>query len=119
MSFQKNDHVLLERRRILRRNQTEAEKMFWSKVRNKQFLGLKFFRQYSFGAYILDFFCPAAALAVELDGGQHNCEDVIAYDAVRSEYLKASGIRVVRFWNNDVLTNIDGVFAALERELMA
>lgn len=114
MSFLKNDQVLKERRRQLRRNQTEAEKVFWSKVRNKQFLGLKFFRQYSFGFYILDFYCPVLNLAVELDGGQHNLLEGMEYDATRSEYLNAHGIVVLRFWNNDVLCNIEGVFASIE-----
>ena len=84
MSFVKNDPVLKARRRELRRNQTDAEKAFWSRVRNKLFLGLKFFRQYSMGPYILDFYCPEKKLAVEVDGGQHNLTDGREYDAERS-----------------------------------
>jgi very-short-patch-repair endonuclease len=61
---------------------------------------MEFFRQYSIGPYILDFYCPALKLAVELDGGQHNQCESKAYDAARSEYLKLQGIEVMRFWNN-------------------
>jgi very-short-patch-repair endonuclease len=80
---------------------------------------MKFFRQYSFGPYILDFYCPQKKLAVELDGGQHNQPEIIEYDKVRSEYLKAHGIETLRFWNNDVLMNIEGVFIRLEERVTA
>jgi very-short-patch-repair endonuclease len=75
---------------------------------------MKFFRQYSFGPYILDFYCPQKKLAVELDGGQHNQLDGREYDADRTNYLNVYGIEVVRFWNNEVLGNMDGVLAVLE-----
>ena len=109
MSFIKNDPVLKDRRRDLRQNQTDAERAFWVKVRNKQFFGMKFFRQYSFGSYILDFYCPEIKLAVELDGGQHNRPEDREYDTSRTNYLNGHGVEVVRFWNNEVLTNMDGV----------
>jgi prepilin-type N-terminal cleavage/methylation domain-containing protein len=74
---------------------------------------MKFFRQYSIGPYILDFYCPTAKLAIELDGGQHNqCENK-EYDESRSEYLKAQGIEVTRFWNHEVLLDIQSVLAGL------
>ena len=113
MSFLKNDQQLKERRRELRRNRTDAEKAFWARVRNKQFFGLKFFRQYSFGPYILDFYCPAKKFAVELDGGQHNLNDTKEYDAERTDYLNTFGVKVVRFWNNEVMCNLDGVLERL------
>ena len=113
MTFLKNDFALKDRRRELRRNQTDAEKVFWAKVRNKQFFGLKFFRQYSFGPYILDFYCPEKKLAVELDGGQHNLPDGREYDAERTAYLNAHGIEILRFWNNEVLTNNEGVMEVI------
>jgi len=69
MKTARNAPILKQRRRDLRRNQTEAEKTFWSQVRNRQFYGLRFFRQYSIGPYILDFYCPKTNIAVELDGG--------------------------------------------------
>ena len=75
---------------------------------------MKFFRQYSIGPYILDFYCPTAKLAVELDGGQHNQSDKREHDVARSDYLKAQGIDVVRFWNNEVLLDIQSVLSKLE-----
>jgi len=74
---------------------------------------MRFFRQYSIGPYILDFYCPTMKLAVELDGGQHNQYDSQEYDTVRSEYLKAQGIEVMRFWNHEVLIDTGGVLTRL------
>jgi len=105
----RNDPVLKERRCKLRQNQTDAEKMLWKHLRNKQFYGLKFFRQYSIGPYIIDFYCPQLELAIELDGSQHAENDIREYDAVRTDYLKEHRLKVIRFWNNDVLSNINGV----------
>jgi very-short-patch-repair endonuclease len=119
MNFLKNDPVLKDRRRELRRKQTDAERAFWAKIRNKQFLGIKFFRQYSFGSYILDFYCPEKKLAVELDGGQHNQPEGRENDAVRTNYLNAHGVEVVRFWNNEVLDVIDAVLARLELKVVS
>lgn len=113
MEFLRNDPILKQRRRELRRNQSDAERALWAKVRNKQFFGMKFFRQYSIGSYILDFYCPTVKLAVELDGGQHNQSDNREYDAARSEYLKTQGIDVMRFWNNEVLLDIESVLSKL------
>jgi very-short-patch-repair endonuclease len=117
MKFLRNDPTLKDRRRSLRRKQTDAERAFWARVRNEQFFGMKFFRQYSFGPYILDFYCPAFKVAIELDGGQHNQTEGREYDAVRSEYLNAHGIEVIRFWNNEALNEIDGVLAQLEIQI--
>ena len=113
MEFLRNDPALKQRRRELRRNQSDAERALWAKLRNKQFFGMKFFRQYSIGPYILDFYCPTVKLAVELDGGQHNQSDKRESDAARSEYLKAQGIDVMRFWNNEVLLDIQSVLSKL------
>jgi len=113
MKFLRNDPTLKQRRRELRRNQTNAEMALWAKVRNKQFFGMRFFRQYSIGHYILDFYCPTVKLAVELDSGQHNQSDNREYDAARSEYLKAQGIDVMRFWDNEVLLDVQSVLSKL------
>jgi very-short-patch-repair endonuclease len=114
MKYLFNDPDLKHRRRVLRKNQTDTEKAFWSHVRSRQFHGMKFLRQYSVGPYILDFYCPEIKTAIELDGGQHNESRGKAYDAVRSEYLQAQGIDVLRFWDHEVLLDIQGVLAKIE-----
>jgi very-short-patch-repair endonuclease len=106
----KNNGELIDLRRSLRKTSTDAERIVWSIVRNKKIKGCKFFRQYSIGKYILDFYCPKMKLCVEIDGGQHNEPEKIQDDLKRTNYLKQQGIRVLRFWNNDVLTNINGVY---------
>ncbi len=103
MKFTLNNPTLKQRRQELRCNQTDAEKAFWKKIRNRQFHGIRFCRQYSVGPYILDFYCPSLKLAIELDGGQHTHDDNQDYDAARSSYLKAHRIEVMRFWNHEVL----------------
>ncbi len=117
MKAVRNASILKQRRQELRRNQTDAEKTFWSHVRSKQFHGLKFFRQYSIGPYILDFYCPMLKLAIELDGGGHNENDQLEYDAVRTEYLKTQGIDVMRFWNNEVLQNLNDVLRIIAERI--
>jgi len=109
MKYLRNDPTLKQRRRELRQNQTEAEKTLWARLRNKQLQGMRFFRQYSIGPYILDFYCPQMRLAIELDGGQHteNCRK--EYDEARSAYLQAHCINVMRFWNHEVLIDTDSI----------
>ena len=96
-------------RRSLRKNQTDYEKIIWKYLRKKQICDVRFLRQYSVGKYILDFFCPSKKLAIEIDGGQHNSNPKIKRDKTRSVFLHANGIRVLRFWNNDIKQNISGV----------
>ena len=98
--------------RKLRANSTDVEKLLWSRLRARQ-LGKKFVRQFPIGPYITDFACRSAHLAIELDGGQHS-ETV---DALRTEVIEAYGYRVVRFWNNEVIENLEGVLEAIVREL--
>jgi len=117
MKFLCNDPTLKNRRRELRKNQTDVEKAFWAHVRNRQFHGIKFFRQYSVDPYILDFYCPDKKLAVELDGGQHNQPENRDYDTVRSEYLNNLGIEVLRFWNNEVLLDIKSALAIVKERV--
>ncbi len=97
---------LLKKAKDLRQNQTDAEKKFWRLVRAKRFSGYKFKRQCVIGSYICDFACMNLRLVVEIDGGQHNEN---AADELRSKQLLNLGYRVIRFWNNDILTNIEGV----------
>ncbi|MFA4819063.1 MAG: endonuclease domain-containing protein [Patescibacteria group bacterium] len=112
-----NFSSLKQLRRKLRLNQTKAEKIIWSKLRNKQFNDLKFYRQYSVGWYILDFYCPAVKLAIEIDGGQHNEATEQIKDIQRDKYLEQQGIKVVRFWNNDVMENCEGILVRLNQIL--
>lgn len=103
--------------RYLRKNQTEAEKRLWWSLRRKQLRGARFRRQAPIGPYIVDFFCPEAKLIIELDGGQH--ADAVAADTRRTAWLEARSYRVVRFWNNDVMENIDGVLEVIATHLDA
>lgn len=105
------------RARALRRDATSAEQQLWRLLRSRQFAGLKFRRQHPLGPFVLDFYCAKARLAIELDGGQHNEAAAIAADARRSEWLRAQGVRVLRFWNNDVLANPEGVLTLIAQAL--
>jgi very-short-patch-repair endonuclease len=104
----------LIKRVLLRQSQTSQEVILWNKLRNRQ-LGFKIKRQYSVGPYVLDFYCPLKKLAIEIDGSQHleNKE----YDVQRSDYLSVFGIKVIRFWNNEINVNIDGVVNKIINEL--
>lgn len=113
MRFFMNDPSIKSRRRLLRKHQTDAETRLWSKLRNRRFLGIKFFRQYSVGAYVLDFYAPSIQLAIELDGSQHAERKHQSYDVRRTAYLEDFGIRVIRFWDNEVLKNIDAVLESI------
>jgi len=101
----------LEKARKLRQNQTDAEKILWYRIRNRQLNDYKLRRQVPVGSYIVDFMCVSAKLIIELDGGQHAEQQI--YDRKRTAFLEARDFKVVRFWNNDVLTNIDGVLESL------
>jgi very-short-patch-repair endonuclease len=102
--------------RRLRGNQTDAETALWNRIRNRQIDGHKFVRQMPIENYICDFVCRERLLIIEVDGGQHN-ESVA--DAIRDRRLNEAGYRVLRFWNNDVLGNIDGVLEVLQSTLAA
>jgi len=104
-----NNPKLKERRQELRRIQTKEEKFLWKHLRNRQVNNLKFFRQYSIGPYIADFYCPEIRLVIELDGGQHAEKDAQLYDQERTDYLNANHIEVARYWNNEVISNIEGI----------
>jgi very-short-patch-repair endonuclease len=97
--------------RRLRRDRTEAESRLWHHLRNRQLEGAKFRFQSPVGPYVADFLCEDAKLIIELDGGQHGIE--IERDAARTKMLEAAGYRVMRFWNNDVLANTEGVLAEI------
>jgi very-short-patch-repair endonuclease len=96
---------------------TDAEKLLWSKLRMKQVHEQIFYRQKPIGEYIADFYCPKAKLVVEIDGGQHFSDESIEYDKVRSEFMAGMGLRVLRFTNTEVLTNVEGVLDRIGEEL--
>jgi len=100
--------------KALRKGQTEAEIKLWYHLRAHRFLGLKFKRQKPIGRYIVDFLCDEQQLVVELDGGQHNGN---VDDLARDAWLKAQGLRVLRFWNDDVLKNTDAVLEQIRLNL--
>lgn len=95
----------------LRRNFTDAEALLWFRLRNRRLGSHKFRRQVPIGPFIVDFVCMSARLAIELDGGQH--AEQKAYDDERSRYLEREGFDVLRFWNNEVLCNLDGVLQVI------
>jgi len=110
---------LKTRRRELRKALTTAEATLWLHLQRSQLSGFKFRRQHSVGPYVLDFYCPAAKLAVELDGAAHDSEVASLRDDRRDRYLAAQGIRTVRFVNGDVTGNLEGVLASIRRVLEA
>ena len=100
--------------RNLRKNMTEQERKLWNIIKNKQFYGHKFLRQYVIGQYIVDFTCREKKIIIEIDGGQHNEEPNIIYDTQRTKFLTNLGYKVIRFWNNDIDYNIEGVYQKLQ-----
>lgn len=112
--FLRNDKSNIESRRTLRKNQTPQEIILWSRIRDNK-LGFKFKRQYAVGGYLLDFYCPRKMLCIEIDGSQHieNKE----YDAQRTKFLNKFGIKVLRFWNNEINTSLDSVIQKIGIEL--
>ncbi|MBF0492858.1 MAG: endonuclease domain-containing protein [Deltaproteobacteria bacterium] len=114
--FQNNPR-LKNFRRELRSNQTEAEKLLWQKIRAKQIKGYKFIRQFSISHYILDFYCAETKLGIELDGGGHASPETTLKDLEKENYLKAFGIKVLRFWNTDIYTNLDSVLNEIAQNL--
>ncbi|MBK1669612.1 hypothetical protein CKO28_16355 [Rhodovibrio sodomensis] len=101
--------------RRLRRDATDAERALWRDLRNRTVAGAKIRRQQPIGPYIVDFVCLEARLVIEIDGGQHAIH--VNADSKRTAFIEAEGYRVLRFWNNDVLTNPRGVYETIERAL--
>jgi very-short-patch-repair endonuclease len=98
-----------DRAKAMRRKMTPAELKLWNEVRAHRLMGLSIRRQFEIGQYIVDFACPLLKLVVELDGSQHGDDDAAERDARRTAFLEANGWTVIRFWNDDVLRDIDGV----------
>jgi very-short-patch-repair endonuclease len=105
-----SDHMIA-RGRQLRRDSTFPERLLWGQLRDRRCANLKFRRQQPFGPYVADFFCESPRVVVELDGRSH--EGRQAYDAERQQYLERQGLKVIRFTNDAVLTNLSGVVEAI------
>jgi len=103
-----NLKYLTHTRKFLRSQPIKAEWLLWSKLKGKQ-LGYKFRRQFSIGHYIVDFYCPILKFAIEVDGATHSSKDELAYDKNREEYLKKFGIKIKRYNNLEIFTNLEMV----------
>ena len=109
----KLDPQLLEFAKAMRTNATDAEHLMWQLLRAKRFMNLKFRRQHVIAQYIVDFYCHELGLVIELDGSQHGTDDAIEYDTERTKFLEVLGLKVVRYWNHDVLGRTDVVLEDL------
>ena len=112
-----NRSVLKSRRQELRNNSTPAEKLLWSRLQRSNLGGYKFRRQHSVGSYILDFYCPAVRLAIELDGDSHFSDAAMEYDRERTAYLNALQIKVLRFLNTEVYADPEVVCERILEEI--
>jgi very-short-patch-repair endonuclease len=108
--------ALTQPARSLRQRSTDAERKLWSRLRDRRLMGFKFRRQVPRGRYVVDFLCVEAALVVEIDGSQHAAKRGAA-DRRRTAELERDGLRVLRFWNTDVLTNLEGVLTSIATAL--
>ncbi|MFA7252333.1 MAG: DUF559 domain-containing protein [Candidatus Paceibacterota bacterium] len=113
-NFIYNNKYLKEARKSLRNNLTHQETILWNYLKNSK-LGYKFRRQHSIGHFISDFYCAEKKLVIELDGNQHL--DNAEYDKERTEYFESLGIKVIRFWNDEVDKNIDDLLMKIKQEL--
>ena len=102
--------------RKLRRNLTPQERILWKVLRNHNFYGFEIRRQSPIGKYIVDFVCREKKIIIEIDGGQHNIPQNIIADDIRTEYLVSKGYRIIRFWNNEINENLEGVYKKLKDE---
>ncbi|HEY5534069.1 MAG TPA: endonuclease domain-containing protein [Ignavibacteria bacterium] len=105
-----NKITLKEKRKKLRNNMPSPEVYLWNRIKNKQILNVKFRRQYSIDNYIVDFYSPELKLAIEIDGDSHFTSKAIDYDIQRTKYIESLGIKVVRYFNNDIMCNMEGVY---------
>ena len=106
---------LKDKARQLRKNMTDSEKALWSRLRNRQLLGIQFYRQKPIGEHIVDFFAPRVKLVVEVDGSQHMVGDHVQKDRIRDGYLASLGLKVLRFHSREVLKESDAVVEAIYR----
>lgn len=117
MDYRYNNPNLETNRRTLRRTMTAPETILWAKIRDRRLNGHKFKRQYSVGDYILDFYCPAKRLAIELDGDSHYEDDAQKSDEIRDKFLRSNNITVLRFTNDDVMKNLQGILEKIDKAI--
>ena len=112
-----NTKETLKNRRSLRKNMTEPEKVLWYNLRGRRFQNVKFRRQHGIGKYIVDYYCSDSLLAIEIDGDTHFSDKSVKYDKERTDYISKRGIRVIRFTNEEVLVNLEGVLYKISEML--
>ena len=110
------DLTLTTRARSLRTAATPAERRLWSALRNRQLEGVRFNRQVPIGPFICDFVARSPKLVIEANGGQHG--DAIRYDEARTRFLETRGYKVLRFWNDEIIRNLDGVITTILNALL-
>jgi very-short-patch-repair endonuclease len=113
--YNKNSEI--EKRRLLRQNITKAEKLLWDKIRDRQLENCKFRRQYSVDKFVMDFYSSEFKLAIEIDGESHFKEGAAEYDNARQEFIESTGIKFIRFTNNDVYANLSGVLESIAQNI--
>jgi very-short-patch-repair endonuclease len=107
-----------KKRQELRGSMPSAEVLLWMRLKGRQLLECKFRRQYSVGAFVVDLYAAEIKLGIELDGDSHFQEGAREYDRERQAYIESFGIRIIRFLNNDIYENLDGVIEGIEREII-
>jgi very-short-patch-repair endonuclease len=112
-----NQNNLKERRQLLRRKATFSEKILWQDLRKRKMKGLKFYRQFSIGGFIYDFYCPQIHLAIELDGISHEDPGVLENDRMKNQFLERNGISILRFRDEEVLKDYEGVLKRIETRI--
>ncbi|MEE9258058.1 MAG: endonuclease domain-containing protein [Nitrospinaceae bacterium] len=113
--FNKNSEKT--KREYLRKNMPKAELLLWTKLKGKQLKGYKFRRQYSVNQYIIDFYCPKAKLAIEIDGDSHLDKKTVYYDQKKQASIEAFGIKFLRFNNLEIFESLDGVINEIQKHL--
>ena len=114
MFYKAKPHIF-DKAKILRLNMTDAEKLLWEKLRNKQISGLHFRAQHPIDIFIADFYCHKIKLIIEVDGGIHNTEEQRLHDIGRTAEMEEYGIKVIRFTNDEIFKNIDNVIIKIEK----
>lgn len=108
---------IFENAKVLRHSMTPAESMLWEKLRNNQWMDLRFRRQHPYHSYILDFYCHAVKLCIEIDGSVHQLEAQAEYDKVRTEFLESEGFTMLRFHNEEVYHDMEEVLNIIFRKV--